>query len=239
MVITVDAPQRGRREKDMRRKSNLEANKNPSWKDGKDEKVGGFDRTVFGISTIVDPSLIWSDIPWFKEITKMPIILKGVQCVEDVILAIEHGVQGVVLSNHGGRRLDFARPSLDILEEVMPVLRALGWENRIEIFLDGGVRRGTDIIKALCLGARGVGFGRPFAFSMAAYGLPGVDKVMQILKDEMEADMRLLGCTSVDQLNSKFVDTQGRGMPLAGIPPYISRPGVYEYLTASDHKANL
>lgn len=106
----------------MRRKSNLEAKKTLPPKDARDEKLAGFNRIVFGVSTIVDPGLNWSDISWFQGITKMPIILKGVQCVEDVILAIEHSVQGVVLSSHGGRRLDFAHPSLSILEEMMPIL---------------------------------------------------------------------------------------------------------------------
>ena len=220
----------------MRRKSLLQVGKDSS---AKGETVGGLKSTAFTISPIIDPSLTWTDITWFKKITKMPIVLKGVQSVEDVILAIEHGVQGVVLSNHGGRRLDFARPSIDILEEVMPVLRGLGWENRIEIYLDGGVRRGTDIIKALCLGARGVGLGRPFAYAMGAYGLPGVDRAMQILKDEMEADMRLLGCTSIDQLVSKRVDTRGLKIRLGSNSLYRSHPDIYEYLAASDRKANL
>jgi isopentenyl diphosphate isomerase/L-lactate dehydrogenase-like FMN-dependent dehydrogenase len=158
------------------------------------------------------------DIPWFKSITKMPIILKGVQRVEDVIRAIETGVQGVVLSNHGGRQLDFARSGIEVLAEVMPVLRERGWENRIEIFVDGGVRRATDIIKALCLGAKGVGIGRPFLYAMSAYGQPGVDRAMQLLKDEMEMNMRLIGCSNVDQLNPTLVDTRALSMHTTSVP---------------------
>lgn len=132
------------------------------------------------ISSFIDPSLSWKDVPWFLSVTKMPIILKGVQRVEDVIRAIEAGVQGVVLSNHGGRQLDFARSGIEILSEVMPVLRERNWQDRIEVYVDGGIRRSTDIIKALCLGAKGVGIGRPFLFAMSAYGLPGVDRAMQL-----------------------------------------------------------
>ena len=132
------------------------------------------------ISSFIDPCLCWDDVPWFRSITGMPIILKGVQRVEDVIRAIEAGVQGVVLSNHGGRQLDFARSGIEVLAEVMPVLRERGWQDRIEIYVDGGVRRATDIIKALCLGAKGVGIGRPFLYAMSAYGLPGVDRAMQV-----------------------------------------------------------
>ena len=102
------------------------------------------------------------------------------QRVEDVIRAIEVGVQGVVLSNHGGRQLDFARSGIEVLAEVMPVLRERNWQDRIEIYIDGGIRRSTDIIKALCLGATGVGIGRPFLYAMSAYGLPGVDRAMYV-----------------------------------------------------------
>ena len=137
---------------------------------------------VRAISSFIDPSLSWKDIPWFLSVTKMPILLKGVQRVEDVIRAIEVGVQGVVLSNHGGRQLDFARSEIEVLAEVMPILRERNWQDRIEIYIDGGIRRSTGIIKALCLGATGVGICRSFLYAMSAYGLPGVDRAMQLLK---------------------------------------------------------
>jgi len=108
----------------------------------------------------------------------MPILLKGVQSVEDVVKAAEMGVHGVVLSNHGGRQLDTARSGIEILAESMPILRQRNLQDKMEIYIDGGVRRATDIIKALCLGAKGVGIGRPFLFAMSAYGLPGVDHAM-------------------------------------------------------------
>jgi L-lactate dehydrogenase (cytochrome) len=161
------------------------------------------------ISSFIDPSLSWKDIHWFLEITKMPIILKGVQRVEDVLRAIDIGVHGVVLSNHGGRQLDTARSGIEVLAEVMPVLRAQGLENAIEIYIDGGVRRATDIIKALCLGATGVGIGRPFLYAMSAYGVDGVDRAMQLLKDEMEMNMRLIGASSIDALKPSMVDARG------------------------------
>lgn len=170
------------------------------------------------ISSFIDPSLSWKDIPWFLSITKMPVLLKGVQRVEDVLKAIEAGVHGVVLSNHGGRQLDFARSGVEVLAEVMPVLREMGLQDRIEIYIDGGVRRATDILKALCLGAKGVGIGRPFLYAMSAYGLPGVDRAMQLLKDEMVMNMRLIGCSSVADLNPTLVDTRGLSMHTAPVP---------------------
>jgi L-lactate dehydrogenase (cytochrome) len=175
LFITVDAPQLGRREKDMRSKfSDVGSNVQNTSGDNVDRSQGA----ARAISSFIDPSLSWNDIPWFLSITKMPIVLKGVQRVEDVLRAVEAGVHGVVLSNHGGRQLDFARSSIEVLAEVMPALRERGWEKKIEIYVDGGVRRATDIIKALCLGATGVGIGRPFLYAMSSYGLPGVDRAM-------------------------------------------------------------
>merc|ERR1712080_63177 len=95
------------------------------------------------ISSFIDTSLNWKDLKWFKSITKMPIILKGVQCVEDAILAAEHGCQGVILSNHGGRQLEFSRAPIEVLIELMPILRERGLDKNFEVFVDGGVRRAT------------------------------------------------------------------------------------------------
>lgn len=201
LFITVDAPQLGRREKDMRNKFD-DAGSNVQSGQATDNAKGA----ARAISSFIDPALSWKDVAWFKTITKMPILLKGVQRVEDVVKAIEAGVQGVVLSNHGGRQLEFARSGIEILAETMPVLRQLGLEDRIEIYMDGGIRRATDIIKALCLGAKGVGIGRPFLYAMSAYGFDGLDRAIQLLKDEMEMNMRLIGATSVDQLNPSMVD---------------------------------
>ncbi|PSS02108.1 FMN-dependent dehydrogenase-domain-containing protein [Coniella lustricola] len=213
LFITVDAPQLGRREKDMRSKFD---DQGTNVQNG--QQTDNSQGAARAISSFIDPGLSWKDIPWFKSITKMPIILKGVQRVEDVILAVEAGVQGVVLSNHGGRQLDFARSAVEVLAETMPRLRELGYQDKIEVFVDGGVRRATDIIKALCLGAKGVGIGRPFLYAMSAYGEAGVDRAMQLLRDEMEMNMRLIGCTSVDQLNPSLLDVSSLAHHGTGTP---------------------
>ena len=236
LFITVDAPQLGRREKDMRSKfSDVGSNVQETGGENTDRSQGA----ARAISSFIDPSLNWNDIPWFLSVTKMPIILKGVQRVEDVIRAIEVGVQGVVLSNHGGRQLDFARSGIEVLAEVMPVLRERNWQDRIEIYVDGGVRRATDIIKALCLGAKGVGIGRPFLFAMSAYGLPGVDRAMQLLKDEMEMNMRLIGCSNVEQLNPTMVDTRALSMHTTAVPSDTLGMSVYDPLVNPQEKAKL
>ncbi|KAH8889659.1 FMN-dependent dehydrogenase [Thozetella sp. PMI_491] len=203
LFITVDAPQLGRREKDMRSKFDEQGTSVQSGQ-ATDNSQGA----ARAISSFIDPSLSWADIPWFQSITKMPILLKGVQRVEDVLKAIDAGVQGVVLSNHGGRQLDFAPSGIEVLAETMPVLRQMGLENKIEIYIDGGVRRATDIIKAMCLGAKGVGIGRPFLYAMSGYGLDGVDRAMALLKDEMEMNMRLIGASTIADLTPNLVDTR-------------------------------
>ncbi len=236
LFITVDAPQLGRREKDMRSKfSDVGSNVQDTGGDNVDRSQGA----ARAISSFIDPSLSWKDIPWFLSVTEMPIILKGVQRVEDVLKAIEIGVQGVVLSNHGGRQLDFARSGIEVLAEVMPVLRDANLQDRIEIYVDGGIRRATDIIKALCLGAKGVGIGRPFLYAMSAYGLPGVDHAASLLKAEMQMGMRLLGCSSVDQLNPTLVDIRGLSLHSSSVPVDTLGLSVYDPLVNPSEKSRL
>ncbi|KAK3369091.1 FMN-dependent dehydrogenase-domain-containing protein [Lasiosphaeria ovina] len=205
LFITVDAPQLGRREKDMRSKF---TDPGSSVQAAAGHATDGSQGAARAISSFIAPGLSWADIPWFRGITAMPIVLKGVQRVEDVLRAVDAGVQGVVLSNHGGRQLDFARSAVEVLAETMPVLRARGLQDKIEVYVDGGVRRATDILKALCLGARGVGIGRPFLYAMSAYGFGGVDRAMQLLRDEMEMNMRLIGATSVADLGADLLDVR-------------------------------
>lgn len=236
LFITVDAPQLGRRERDMRSKfDDVGSNVQNTGGDKVDRSQGA----ARAISSFIDPSLSWKDIPWFLSITRMPIILKGVQRVEDVIRAIDAGVQGVVLSNHGGRQLDTARSGIEILAEVMPVLRERGLDGKIEIYIDGGIRRATDIIKALCLGATGCGIGRPFLYGMSAYGLPGVDRAMSLLKAEMEMGMRLIGAASIAELNPTLVDARGIGWHTGAGPEDLLSRGIYEPLAGPQEKAKL
>lgn len=236
LFITVDAPQLGRREKDMRSKFTDTGSNVQSTGGHQTDNSQGAARAI---SSFIDPSLSWKDIPWFLGITKMPIILKGVQRVEDVLRAVEIGVHGVVLSNHGGRQLDTARSGIEILAEVMPILRERGWENRIEIFIDGGVRRATDIIKALCLGAKGVGIGRPFLYAMSAYGLAGVDRAMQLLKDEMEMNMRLIGAAKIEDLDTSMIDVRSLMSHSTVVPSDTLGLTVYDPLINPQEKAKL
>ncbi|KAI0628939.1 glyoxylate dehydrogenase [Trametes polyzona] len=205
LFITVDAPQLGRREKDMRMKfvgddAGAEVQKGQEVK--KDQGVAR------AISSFIDPSLSWKDIPWFRSITKMPIILKGIATAEDAILAYEAGVQGIVLSNHGGRQLDTARSGIEVLVEVTAALRRRGYwpDPRFEIYVDGGVRRASDVLKAIALGAKAVGVGRPFLYAFCAYGQEGVERAIQLFRDEFEMNMRLLGARTIDEIVPDMVD---------------------------------
>ena len=204
LFITVDAPQLGRREKDMRSKYSEQGSHVQGGDSGVDRSQGA----ARAISSFIDPSLSWKDIPWFLSVTKMPIILKGVQSVDDAIRAVGAGVHGIVLSNHGGRQLDTAPSGIELLVEVMAAFRDRGWQDRLEVYIDGGIRRATDIVKALCLGAKGVGIGRPFLYAMSAYGQSGVERAMQLLKDELEMNMRLIGAPTIADLSPAMVDTR-------------------------------
>merc|ERR1711976_986606 len=173
------------------------------------EKIPTSQGTTRAISSFIDPSLSWKDMPWFKSITNMPIILKGIQTGEDAIRAYEMGMDGMVVSNHGGRQLDFARSGIEMLEECMDALNEIGADlDKFTVLVDGGFRRGSDLFKALAMGAKAVGIGRPSLVGMAAYGEEGVDKVVQIFKDEMEMHMRLMGTPTIADISRDMVITK-------------------------------
>jgi L-lactate dehydrogenase (cytochrome) len=138
----------------------------------------------------------------------MHIILKGIATPEDAILAYEAGVQGIVLSNHGGRQLDTARSGLENLVEIVAALKTRGpWPNpNFSIFIDGGVRRASDVLKAIALGASAVGVGRGFLYAFSSYGQDGVEHAIKILRDEFEMNMRLLGARTISEVVPEMVD---------------------------------
>ncbi|ORY26168.1 FMN-dependent dehydrogenase-domain-containing protein [Naematelia encephala] len=224
LFITVDAPQLGRREKDMRTK--FEGTASAQQATGKDNfrRDQGAARAI---SSFIDPSLNWTDLGELMEAAKgMKVILKGVQCWEDAVRAAEAGCDGVVLSNHGGRQLDFAPSPLAILPSVVSALQSRGFMSRhpsqpkFEIFVDGGVRRATDVLKAVALGATAVGIGRPMIYAMSTYGQEGVSKALQILKDEFEMNMRLLGAPTMADVVPSMVDTSALHAPSGEVTMY-------------------
>jgi isopentenyl diphosphate isomerase/L-lactate dehydrogenase-like FMN-dependent dehydrogenase len=151
-------------------------------------------------SALANSAITWQDFQWIREAWRGPIVVKGILTGDDALLAIDHGAQAVVVSNHGGRQLDYASASLDALPEVV---KAVG--NQAEVLMDGGVRRGSDIVKALCLGARAVLIGRAYAYGLAAAGKAGVARSLQILKAGTERTMKLLGCQTAVDLGETYL----------------------------------
>lgn len=146
--------------------------------------VGSLDSTrgiATGLTTYFDPMLDWDYLLWLKQLTRLPVVLKGVQSKEDAVLAYEHGMAAIILSNHGGRQVDSSRSSIEILPEIMAELHRINPQMQMEVFIDGGVRRGSDIFKALALGAKAVGIGRPIIYGLGCFGQQGVEKVLELL----------------------------------------------------------
>ncbi|KAF9529720.1 glyoxylate dehydrogenase [Crepidotus variabilis] len=233
LFITVDAPQLGRREKDMRMKA-VDDNGTAKVQDGQSDvrRDQGVSRAI---SSFIDPSLSWKDIPWFRSITNMHIILKGVSTPEDAILAYESGCQGIVLSNHGGRQLDTARSGLENLIDIVAALKTKGpWPNpNFSIFVDGGVRRASDVLKALALGASAVGIGRGFLYAFCSYGQEGVERSFQILREEFEMNMRLLGARSISELKPEMVDASALSAHVGVTPTDNLYNNTYQHLSTA------
>jgi 4-hydroxymandelate oxidase len=192
LCLTVDVPVPGPRERDARNQFRVPphirvANLAHLVADAQD---GSALLNYVGLQ--FDPSLTWKDIDWLHSITKLPIVIKGILTAEDTILARTHGAAGICVSNHGGRQLDTAISTCDALPEVVAAA-----EGTMEIVVDGGIRRGTDILKALALGARAVLIGRPYLWGLAADGEAGVRRVLDLLASDLKLAMALAGMPTV------------------------------------------
>jgi 4-hydroxymandelate oxidase len=193
IVLTVDLPTLGNREKDRRNNVPIppppfrEANFVDIDKDGQEWVT-----------------LTWECLSWLRSITSLPILLKGILTAEDALLAIEHGMDGIIVSNHGGRQLDTALASIEALPEIVEAVAG-----RCEIYCDGGIRRGTDILKALALGARAVLVGRPVLWGLAVNGAEGANDVLEILRKELELAMALSGRPTLNNIDQTLVKMQG------------------------------
>jgi len=203
LALTVDAQVWGRRERDIRNRfrlpkglsmANMVRTGKESFPESEGSGLAGYVTWQF------DPALNWKDVDWLCSKTKLPVLLKGVLHPGDAKMAAEHGAAGVIVSNHGGRQLDTVPATIEALPAVA---EALG--NRLEVFIDGGVRRGTDVLKAIALGARAVGIGRPIVWGLAVGGENGVTEVLKILRREFELAMRLSGFTSVSEITGDIL----------------------------------
>jgi isopentenyl diphosphate isomerase/L-lactate dehydrogenase-like FMN-dependent dehydrogenase len=185
VVLTVDTPFWGRRERDLRLGFRIPSDLPLPY------VSSDVASRAAGIAYVpVSPSVTWRGIEWVAERSRRPVLVKGVLTAEDASLAVDHGAAGVIVSNHGGRQLDGVPASLDALPEVVD---AVG--GRVPVLMDGGVRRGTDALKALALGAQAVLVGRPVLFGLAVDGEAGARTVLELLRDEVLRGLALLGCT--------------------------------------------
>lgn len=144
----------------------------------------------------------WEDLRWIRQSWPGPIIVKGVLIADDAKRAIQEGASAIVVSNHGGRQLDGVAPTLRALPEIVAAVNG-----QLEVLMDGGIRRGADVVKALCIGARAVLIGRAYAYGLAAAGQAGVARALEILRDDIERTLRLLGCPSVSKLDASYIET--------------------------------
>jgi isopentenyl diphosphate isomerase/L-lactate dehydrogenase-like FMN-dependent dehydrogenase len=195
ICLTVDSPVYGRRERDLiNRFSSAAVVDRPNFSES-------------GVPSQIAPQqagLTWETVRWLRRRTQLPLILKGIMSAEDAVLAVEHGVEMVYVSNHGGRQLDHAPGALDLLADIAPHVRG-----RCTILVDGGFMRGTDILKALALGADAVGLGKLHGLALAAGGQAGVVRMLEILREELSVNMALLGCCDIGAVGPDCVRTSG------------------------------
>ena len=204
LCLTVDAPMLGRREKDMRNQfalpTGMELANLTTLKDLKITQRAGESGLFDYLLEQFNAALTWSDLEWLQSLSPLPLVVKGILRGDDALRAVEHGAQGIIVSNHGGRQLDGAIASIDALSEVVA---AVG--DRVEVLVDGGIRRGTDVLKALALGAKAVLLGRPILWGLAVAGEAGVQHVLELLRDELDLAMALSGCAKLADIDSSLV----------------------------------
>ncbi len=205
LVLTVDAPLLGRRERDVQNRFAL-----PSHLAIENLHAAGYARLppasgdsglAAYVAELLDPSMTWSAVEWLRSITRLPVLVKGIVRADDAVRAVEHGAAGIVVSNHGGRQLDASPATIEVLPRIADAVAG-----RCEILLDGGVRRGADVIKALALGARAVLVGRPVLWGLAAAGREGVVAALATLRRELDLAFALCGCPGVASVTRDLVE---------------------------------
>lgn len=208
LVLTVDTPRLSRREREIRMGFGLPPHLHTANFEGAAREQPGQTPGASGLAVyataLLDSSLTWEALDWLRSVTSLPIVVKGVVTAEDAALAVEHGAQGIIVSNHGGRQLDGTVATIEALPEVVAAANG-----RVEVYLDGGIRRGTDALKALALGACAVLVGRPVLWGLAANGQQGVTRVLELLGAELELAMALAGAPSLAALTPALVRLPG------------------------------
>lgn len=238
IFVTVDAAGRGKRESDERlRVDEIIVNPMTGEKNATGKRGGGLTKVA---GAFFDQALTWDDIAWIRSLTKLPIVLKGIMTAADAKMAMKHKVDGILVSNHGGRNLDYAPPSILVLLELHKQCPEIF--DQMEVYIDGGFRRGGDILKALCLGAKAVGMGRPFLYALN-YGSEGAEHLVEsefaydqwhcggiadddwaVLQEEIESAMKLLGIKNLSEVHPGLVNTSDVDhlVPATAEHPYVT-----------------
>lgn len=205
LVLTVDAPLLGRRERDVQNRFAL-----PAGLGIENMHAAGYARLPAAsgdsglaayFAELLDPALTWEAVSWLRSVSRLPVIVKGIVRADDAVRAIEHGAAGIVVSNHGGRQLDAAPATIDVLPRIVDAVAGRG-----EVLLDGGIRRGADVVKALAYGARTVLVGRPVLWGLAAAGQVGVTAALATLRRELDLAFALCGCPDVASVTRDLVE---------------------------------
>ncbi|MFZ0711341.1 MAG: alpha-hydroxy acid oxidase, partial [Terrimicrobiaceae bacterium] len=203
IVLTIDVPLLGRRERDVRNQFKLPNYLSvksllPEGQESRDDTAGS------GLSpytaSLFEPALTWKDIEWLTGITKLPVLVKGILRSDDALLAVKHGASGVIVSNHGARQLDTTPATISVLPEIVD---AVG--GKVEVYVDGGIRRGTDVLKAIACGARAVFVGRPVLWGLASGAEAGVRYVLEMLRQEFDLAMALSGCPTLSSITRDLI----------------------------------
>lgn len=204
LVVTVDTPCWGVREADVRNGFRLPQGIEPVNLMVSDERSETLSHTGAGMGDIMswmlDASLTWKDIEWLAGEVKIPVLVKGICRADDALEAVRHGAGGVQVSNHGGRQLDGAPATIEVLPEIAEAV-----DGKVPVLIDGGIRRGTDVFKALALGANAVLVGRPVLWGLATAGADGVTTVLEMLRRELDLAMALSGCASIAEISRNLV----------------------------------
>jgi 4-hydroxymandelate oxidase len=205
LVLTVDAPRLGNRERDLRNGFGLPphlhmANFAIDESSDLSGREPGLSALALHAAATFDASLTWETVDWLCSSTNLPVLIKGILTADDARLAVLHGARGIIVSNHGGRQLDGVSATIEVLPEVVEAVAG-----RCEVYMDGGIRRGTDVLAALGFGARAVLIGRPILWGLAVDGASGVYHVLELLRAELELSMALAGRPTVDSIDRSLV----------------------------------
>jgi 4-hydroxymandelate oxidase len=206
VVLTVDVPVLGRRERDVRNRFTLPdhvslKNLLPAGCQELPKNVTGSGLAAY-VASLFDAALTWKDIEWLAGVTKLPVLVKGILRADDALRAVNHGASGIIVSNHGARQLDTTPATISILPEIVDAVAGA-----VEIYVDGGIRRGTDVLKAIAYGARAVLVGRPILWGLAVGGKAGVRYVLEMLRQEFDLAMALSGCPKLTAITRDLVRT--------------------------------